>query len=119
MLEVKHDHRCCTLLGHVADMMSEIIGQGLANTIWAFAKLEMREEAVMNAASSRARKTLVEFSATSLANAVLAFAKLAWKDEAFLKAGLSRARETLSEFNTQDLANAVCAFGRGARAAGS
>ena len=55
--------------------------QNLANTVWAFAKLEMREVALTNVVSSnavsrRASETLEEFNVQNLTNMVWAFAKL-------------------------------------------
>ena len=43
----------------VQAMVGEFNAQELANTVWAFAKLEMKEEALMKALSNRVRETLV------------------------------------------------------------
>ena len=43
--------------------MGEFRAQELANAVWAFAKPEMREEALIKAASSRAREMLGDSSA--------------------------------------------------------
>ena len=56
----------------------------MANTVWAFAKLEVKDEALMGAVARRALEMLREFKAQELANTVWAFAKLEVKDEALM-----------------------------------
>ena len=44
----------------------------MANTVWAFAKLEVKEEALMKAVARRALEISGEFNAQELANTVWA-----------------------------------------------
>jgi hypothetical protein len=87
--------------------------QETANTMWAFAKLERTDAALMQGLPRRAREILGEFNAQSLMNAVWAFAKLELRDEALLMgAATRRARDMLRDSNAQELANAVWAFAK-------
>ena len=70
----------------VREILGEFDAQGLANTVWAFAKLEMKEEALMKAVARRALEILEEFNAQNLATMVWAFAKLRVKHAELLRA---------------------------------
>ncbi len=51
--------------------------------MWAFARLEMGNEVLLKAVSSRASETLREFKAQNMANVAWAFAKSEVAEEAF------------------------------------
>ena len=72
------------------EILREFNAQNLANMVWAFAKLEMNEEALMKAVGRRALETLGEFNAQGLATMVWAFAKLRVNDAELLRALASR-----------------------------
>ena len=87
-------------------------GENQANTKWAFAKLEVGEEALKKAGPSRARERHGEFSAQGKANMVWAFGKLGAREKALMKDLSARAREGLEEFNAQHRANTARRRGR-------
>ena len=71
------------VMAAVLRMALEILGssntQELANTEWAFAKVNMKEEQLMAAVARRAVEILELSNAQSLANAVWAFACWTWR----------------------------------------
>ena len=68
------------------EMLGEFNAQDLASAVWAFAKLEMREEGLMKAVSSRARETLGELNAQILAKLWWAFNKFEVSEKAMMEA---------------------------------
>jgi len=66
----RSDARLHDLLAHATASIGEFKAQELANTVWALAKLEVREEALMTAVARRALEILREFNAQNLANTV-------------------------------------------------
>ena len=67
------------------ETLGEFNQQDLANTVWAFAKLEMMEGALMKVASERTREILRELNPQNVANAIWAFAKLEMREEALVE----------------------------------
>ena len=68
------------------EILRQFNAQELANTMWALAKLGVKEDELMKAVARRALEILGEFNAQDLANTVWAFAKLEMKEEALMKA---------------------------------
>ena len=55
--------------------------QGLANTAWAFAKVDQQDEQLVNALAKMAEQRLDQFDAQALANMAWAFVTVGQEDE--------------------------------------
>ena len=74
------------------EILGEFNAQELANTVWAFAKLEAHDDALLEAVAPRALEILDQFNAQELANTWWAFAKLDAGHESLMDSLRCRAR---------------------------
>ena len=65
---IQKDARFLNLIESAVYRLEQFRAQELANTAWAFAKMEVRNEALMAALASRAQGMLEQFNAQELAN---------------------------------------------------
>ena len=82
----------------------------MANTAWALATLEVRQEELLGAIAGRALVRLEQFNPQNLANTAWPFATLGVRQEELMGAIAGRALVRLEEFNPQNLANTAWAF---------
>eukprot|EP00798_Chlamydomonas_sp_ICE-L_P030055 gene30055-biopygen15914 len=84
--------------------------QDLSNSLWAFAKLGIEDDAFTAALLSVAERKLPGFNAQELSNSLWASAKLGIEDDAFIAALLSVAKLKLPDFEAQSLSNSLWAI---------
>eukprot|EP00798_Chlamydomonas_sp_ICE-L_P030053 gene30053-biopygen15912 len=90
---------------HVSAAMTRLPGfgaQALANSLWALAKLGIKDEAFTASWFRVATRKLPEFNTQNLSNSLWAVSKLGIEDDAFTAAWLREAKVKLPGFNAQD-----------------
>jgi very-short-patch-repair endonuclease len=88
--------------------------QNIANTLWAFAKLNLTPSAqLLDAASLVATKSIDSFNPQGITNTLWAFAKFDFRLSAeLLDAASLVATNSMDSFNPQDIANMLWAFAK-------
>ncbi|KAG1658384.1 hypothetical protein FOA52_010062 [Chlamydomonas sp. UWO 241] len=100
------------LLRVAREQLPEMDAQGLANTLWAVSKLDVRDRAFVGAFKSEAQPKLAGFKAQELANTAYALAKLGHKDTGFMTMLLAEASTKLHSFDAQQLSNILWAMAK-------
>ena len=85
--------------------MGEFKAQGLANTAWAFATLELREERLFTTLAKAAGWRECEFNAQEFTIIAWAFAKVKQLNEKLFTVLTNVGERHMGEFNAQGLAN--------------
>ncbi|KAG1661634.1 hypothetical protein FOA52_007515 [Chlamydomonas sp. UWO 241] len=92
------------------DQLKSMEERQLANTAYALAKLDHRDNDFMAALLKEAKLRLRDFTPQALANTVWALAMLDHTDKDFVTALLKEAKRKLRDFKPQELANTVWAL---------
>lgn len=90
-------------------MLPSFSSQALANTAWAFARLQFRHSALLEQIGHHLAAAALEASAQDLANALWAFAKMLCRTQAE-EAILAGCQSRMEEFSAQHLSNTMWAF---------
>eukprot|EP00798_Chlamydomonas_sp_ICE-L_P005018 gene5018-biopygen15322 len=89
--------------------LPDYIAQELSNSLWAAAKLGIKDRAFTAAWLHEAKLKLPDFNAQELSNSLWAAATLGIEDKAFTAAWLRAVNLKLSGFNAQELSNSLWA----------
>ena len=85
--------------------LGEFNPQHFANTVWAFATVNYRDEKLFAALATAAEWRLSEFNSQEPTNTAWAFATVTYRDEQLFAALAIAAERRLSEFSPQNAAN--------------
>jgi len=92
--------------------IADFVPQGLANTLWAFSRLDFNDLPLIRAISSAARSRIGEFSSQNLSNTAWALASMGSQDEPLLASIASSALQLITELSPQDVSNTAWAFAK-------
>eukprot|EP00741_Cyanophora_paradoxa_P025639 tig00000385_g24743.t1 len=94
----------------VARRLSDFSPQAISNIVWAFAKVGVRDEAMLSSVAAEAARRLSDFGEQNISNVAWGFAKLQFAPPRLFGRISEEARRRVGQLTGQGLANVAWAF---------